>query len=121
MDFTKTPIGAPIHRSLVQPILIAGMAWKPAVLVFLAAVALIASGLHWYTITLAGLEVVLGGLAVRKLTAWDPQFEQVLQRYVTYRRAYAAEALAGVRRPSLGRRALPSPTRPAVPNIKEIG
>ena len=112
------PLGAPIHRSLAEPILLGGMERKPALTLFIAAaVVALGAGLHWYTLVIAALLLTLGPYGLGKLAAYDPQLEQVLWRYASYQPVYDAEAPAGVRGLS---RALPTPKRPAVPSVKEV-
>ena len=111
-------LGAPIHRSLAEPILLGGMERKPALTLFIAAaVVALGAGLHWYTLVIAALLLTLGPYGLGKLAAYDPQLEQVLWRYASYQPVYHAEAPAGARGLS---RALPTPKRPAVPSVKEV-
>jgi len=118
----RSPLGAPIHRSLAEPILLAGMERKPALTLFiLAAVVALGAGLHWYTLLCAALMLTLGPYCLGKLATYDAQFEQVIRRYASYQAVYDAEAPAGARRPTfVWSEGLPSPKRPAVPNVKEI-
>jgi type IV secretory pathway TrbD component len=115
------PIGAPIHSSLTEPELLAGMERGPAVHLFLLAAAVLAAGgIDWYTIALAVLLLLAGGYALRKLASYDPQFERVAWRYSSYALVYDAETSADSR-PGFFARELAGPKRPAVPTRKEIG
>jgi type IV secretory pathway TrbD component len=116
------PLGAPIHRSLAEPILLGGMERKPALTLFIAAaVVALGAGLHWYTLACAALLLTVGPYGLGKLAAYDPQLEDVLRRYASYQYVYDAEAPVGLRKPFFGSsRALPAPKRPAVPSVKEI-
>ena len=117
-----TPIGAPIHRSLTEPELLAGMERTPAVHLFILVAAIVAAGgIDWYTITLALLLLFGGGYALRKLASYDPQFEQVAWRYSSYALVYDAEAPANAKPSFWGSRELAGPQRPAVPTRREIG
>jgi type IV secretory pathway TrbD component len=118
----RSPLGAPIHRSLAEPILLAGMERKPALTLFiLAAVVALGAGLHWYTLLCAALLLTLGPYCLGKLATYDPQFEQVIWRYASYQAVYDAEAPAGLRKPAfVWSQTLPGLKRPAVPGIREI-
>jgi type IV secretory pathway TrbD component len=117
----QNTIGAPIHRSLTEPELIAGMERSPAVHLFLLAAAILAAGgIDWYTILLALLLLLGGGYALRKLASYDPQFERVAWRYSSYALVYDAETPAETRPGSFARE-LAGPKRPAVPTKREIG
>lgn len=71
---TEQPLGAPIHRSLAEPILLAGMERKPALTLFIAAaVVALGAGLHWYTLVCGAVLLTLGPYALGKLAAYDPQ------------------------------------------------
>jgi type IV secretory pathway TrbD component len=118
----ETPAGAPVHRALVDPILIAGMERRAALTLFIAAAALIGGGgLHWYTLVCAALLLGLGSYALGKLAAYDPQFEQIVQRYAGYHAVYDAESPADSQAPTFQwSQTLPGLKRPAVPNSREI-
>ena len=116
------PIGAPIHRSLTEPELLAGMQRAPAIHLFLLVAAILAAGgIDWYTLTLGALLLTGGGYALRKLASYDPQFEQVAWRYSSYALVYDAEASADAKPGFWGSRELAGPNRPAVPTRREIG
>lgn len=115
------PIGAPIHRSLTEPELLAGMQRTPAVHLFLLVAAILAAGgIDWYTIALALALLFGGGYALRKLASFDPQFEQVAWRYSSYALIYDAETPAASKPRFWGSRELAGPNRPAVPTRREI-
>jgi type IV secretory pathway TrbD component len=115
-------MGAPIHQSLVNPILIAGMEWRLAVSLFIIAGALIfGPGFHVYTLAEAGILLTVGPYALGKLAQYDAQFEDVLLRYWNYDRVYDAESPPP---PKVhfwqSTIALAGRQRPAVPTPKEI-
>jgi type IV secretory pathway TrbD component len=116
------PIGAPIHRSLTEPELLAGMERTPATHLFLLVAAILAGGgIDWYTIALAMVLLGAGGYALRKLASYDPQFERVAWRYSSYALIYDAETPAETRDSFFfKRRELAGPSRPAVPNRREV-
>lgn len=118
----EQPIGAPIHRSLTEPELLAGMERTPATHLFLLVAGILAGGgIDWYTIALAIVLLVAGGYALRKLASYDPQFERVAWRYSSYALVYDAETPADTRPRFFGSRELAGPQRPAVPTRGEIG
>jgi type IV secretory pathway TrbD component len=120
------PIGAPIHRSLTEPELVAGMERKPAIILFILAAAIVGGGgIDWYTLLEAGLLLIGGGYALRRLAAYDPQFLRVIWRYSQYAMVYDAETPAETNRGFLPSSLGPSPMlagpqRPAVPARSEI-
>ena len=90
----------------------------PAITIFIAAAALIAVGIQWYTLTLAALLLTIAPYGLRHLAVYDPQFEMIVRRYLAYQLVYEAErAVEATRTP----RVLSGPQRPAVPTPKEIG
>ena len=109
--------GAPIHQSLVNPILLAGMERGPAITIFIAAAALIAARIEWYTVLLAVVLLTVVPYGLRQLADYDPQFEMIVKRYMAYQPVYEAErAVETTGTP----RVLSGPHRPAVPTPKEI-
>jgi type IV secretory pathway TrbD component len=120
------PIGAPIHRSLTEPELVAGMERKPAIILFILAAAIVGGGgIDWYTLLEAALLLLGGGYALRRLAAYDPQFLRVIWRYSQYAMVYDAETPAETRLGFLAGSLGPSPIlagpqRPAVPARSEI-
>jgi type IV secretory pathway TrbD component len=116
-----SPIGAPIHRSLTEPELLASMERAPAIHLFSIAAAILGTGgIDWYTIAFSALLLLGGGYALRKLASYDPQFERVAWRYSSYRLVYDAETPADATVGFFGRRELTGPHRPAVPTRREI-
>jgi type IV secretory pathway TrbD component len=116
------PIGAPIHKSLTEPELLAGMERMPAIHLFLIVIAILAGGgIDWYTLLLAAVLLVAGSYALRKLAGFDPQFERVAWRYSSYALVYDAETPAETKPSFWGSRELAGPSRPAVPTRREIG
>ena len=120
------PIGAPIHRSLTEPELVAGMERKPAIILFILAAAIVGGGgIDWYTLLEAALLLLGGGYALRRLAAYDPQFLRVIWRYSQYAMVYDAETPAETCLGFLARSLGPSPIlagpqRPSVPARSEI-
>lgn len=125
-----TPIGAPIHQSLVNPILIMGMERGPAITLLTAIVTLfLGPGIHPYTVAIAVVLLIVGPWALAKLAEYDPQCEAILIRYSTYDRVYDAESPLGVQESLRTRvqdltrvvaKPLAGPRRPAVPTPREI-
>ncbi len=125
-----TPIGAPIHQSLVNPILIMGMERGPGLTLLVTVATLIfGPGFHVYTLTAAVVLLFVGPWALAKLAQYDPQCEAILIRYSTYDRVYEAESPLGVYeslRSQLGEltntmpKPLAGPRRPSVPTSGEI-
>jgi type IV secretory pathway TrbD component len=125
-----TPIGAPIHQSLVNPILIMGMERGPALTLLITVGAeILGPGIHIYTIAIAVALLIVGRWALAKLAEYDQQCEAVLIRYSTYDRVYEAESPLGVHESlwsQLGEltntrpKPLAGPRRPAVPTPGEI-
>lgn len=125
-----TPIGAPIHQSLVNPILIMGMERGPALTLLITVAALILGpGLHIYTIAIAMVLLIVGRIALAKLAEYDPQCEALLIRYSTYDRVYDAESPIGAHESLWSQlveltntmpKPLAGPRRPSVPTPREI-
>ena len=86
------PIGAPIHQSMVNPVLIAGMERGPAITLLTAIVTLILGpGFHVYTLALAAGLLLVGPWCLAKLANYDPQLEAIIIRYAAYDRVYDAD------------------------------
>jgi type IV secretory pathway TrbD component len=125
-----TPIGAPIHQSLVNPILIMGMERGPALTLLITVGAeILGPGIHIYTIAIAVVLLIAGRWALAKLAEYDPQCEAILLRYEAYDWVYEAESPLGVQeslRSQLGEltnampKPLAGPRRPSVPTPGEI-
>lgn len=125
-----TPIGAPIHQSLVNPILVMGMERGPGISLIIVVVTLILGpGIHVYTIALAIPLLIVGTYALGRLAQYDPECEAILIRYATYDRVYDAESplcgdesfWASVRHLSvLAGKPLAGPLRPCVPTPRKI-
>ncbi|HZP45653.1 MAG TPA: VirB3 family type IV secretion system protein, partial [Candidatus Binataceae bacterium] len=74
-----------IHRSLAQPILLAGAERTLAIANWITAAALIlGSGLHWYTAALGALLLTAGHWALVQAARFDPQLSQVYVRHIRY-------------------------------------
>jgi type IV secretory pathway TrbD component len=125
-----TPIGAPIHRSLVNPILIMGMERGPALTLLITVAALILGpGIHVYTIAIAVALLIVGRWLLGKLAEHDSQCEAILIRYVAYDRIYEAESPLSIHESlwsqlgeltNLMPKPLAGPRRPSVPTPGEI-
>jgi hypothetical protein len=89
----------------------------------LVAAILAVGGIDWYTLVLAAVLLFGGGYALRKLASYDPQFERIAWRYLSYALVYDAETPAETKPPGnffrTGRE-LAGPNRPAVPTRREI-
>jgi type IV secretory pathway TrbD component len=121
----EVPAGAPIHQSLVNPVLIMGMERKPAISLLTTVAALfLGPGIHLYTFAWATALLVIGTYALGKLAQIDPQMDDVLVRFASYDRVYDPEAPADWRNPWWRiwntTSALAGALRPAVPTPKEI-
>jgi type IV secretory pathway TrbD component len=121
----EVPAGAPIHQSLVNPVLIMGMERKPAISLLTTVAALfLGPGIHLYTFAWATVLLIAGTYALGKLAQMDPQMDDVLVRYGSYDRVYDPEAPADWRNPWWRiwntTSTLAGPLRPAVPTPKEI-
>jgi type IV secretory pathway TrbD component len=121
----EVPAGAPIHQSLVNPVLIMGMERKPAISLLTTVAALfLGPGIHIYTFAWATALLVIGTYALGKLAQIDPQMDDVLVRYAGYDRVYDPEAPADWGNPWWRfwntTSTLAGPLRPAVPTPKEI-
>ncbi len=124
------PIGAPIHQSLVNPVLIAGMEREPAITLGIAIVTLILGpGLHIYTLSLAGGLLLVGPWCLAKLANYDAQFEAIMLRYGAYDRVYDADVPYYPERAGWieswtsftgQRKNIAGPDRPAVPTPREL-
>jgi type IV secretory pathway TrbD component len=124
------PIGAPIHQSLVNPVLIAGMERGPAITLLTAIVTLtLGPGFHVYTLALAVALLIVGPYALAKLANYDPKFHEIIGRYGAYDSVYDAEVPYYPARASWvkswtsfsgQRKLLAGPDRPAVPTPKEL-
>jgi type IV secretion system protein VirB3 len=101
-----------IHRSLTQPILLAGAERTLAIANWITAAALIlGSGLHWYTVALGALLLTAGHWALVEAAKFDPQLSQVYIRHIRYQDYYPARASVF---------APPASVHPSVPAPKEM-
>jgi type IV secretory pathway TrbD component len=125
-----TPIGAPIHQSLVNPILLMGMERGPGATLLITVVTLILGpGIHIYTVAIAVALLIVGTYALGKLAEYDPQCEAVMIRYAAYDRVYEAESPLAVHESLWSKlneltdfmpKPLAGPRRPSVPTPGEI-
>jgi len=104
--------GAPIHRSLVEPVLLMGMERSLAQMVFIAAAVCLsgAVGFHWWTIATGVGLLTIAPVGLVQLAKYDPDFERVFWRWLKYQRVYEAEAARGAKPPRFDK-------RPAVPGL----
>jgi len=101
-----------IHRSLTQPILLAGAERQLAIANWIIAAALIlGSGLHAYTLAFGVLLITAGHWALVQAAKFDPQLSQVYIRHIRYQDCYLARASIF---------ALPARVHPSVPTAKEM-
>jgi len=101
-----------IHRSLTQPILLAGAERPLAIANWITAAALIlGGGLHWYTIAMGSFLLTVAHWALVHAAKFDPQLSQVYVRHVRYQNYYPARASIWVPPPRI---------HPSVPTPKEM-
>ena len=101
-----------IHRSLVQPILLAGAERPLAIANWITAAALIfGGGLHWYTVAMGTFLLTLGRWALVQAAKFDPQLSQVYVRHIRYQDYYPARAPISASTPRI---------RVSVPTPKEM-
>lgn len=82
-----------IHRSLTQPILLAGAERPLAIANWITAAALIfGGGLHWYTVAMGALLLTAGHWALVQAAKFDAQLSQVYIRHIRYQNHYPARA-----------------------------
>jgi type IV secretory pathway TrbD component len=82
-----------IHRSLTQPILLAGAERSLAIANWITAAALIfGGGLHWYTVAVGAVLLTVGHWALVQAAKFDPLLSQVYIRHVRYQDYYPARA-----------------------------
>jgi type IV secretory pathway TrbD component len=103
-----TPLHAPVHGSLVTPILIAGVERRFAILEGgLLAVLLLAIGFHVQTLTLAAIVVFVVHPLLQKAAKRDPQGFDLYVRSLRLQSFYPAQAHPGaptLERPPFDRR-----------------
>ena len=101
-----------IHRSLTQPILLAGAERPLAIANWITAAALIfGGGLHWYTVAVGAFLLTVGHWALVQAAKFDPQLSQVYIRHIRYQDYYPARAPLT---------AAPAPIHASVPSPKEM-
>jgi len=101
-----------IHRSLTQPILLAGAERPLAIANWITAAALIfGGGLHWYTVAMGTFLLTLGHWALVQAAKFDPQLSQVYVRHIRYQDYYPARAPISASPPRI---------RVSVPTPKEM-
>jgi type IV secretion system protein TrbD len=82
-----------IHRSLTQPILLAGAERPLAIANWITAAALIfGGGLHWYTVAVGTVLLTVGHWALVQAAKFDPELSQVYIRHIRYQNYYPARA-----------------------------
>ena len=101
-----------IHRSLTQPILLAGAERPLAIANWITAAALIfGGGLHWYTVAMGAFLLTVGHWALVQAAKFDPQLSQVYVRHIRYQDYYPARAPISASPPRI---------RVSVPTPKEM-
>ena len=89
----------PLHRSLLQPILLFGVERELAIgILGLASILVFAFRLNFLTPTLAALLLTVGLPAARRINRRDPWAWRVLARHVRIARFYPAQARHDVER-----------------------
>ncbi len=98
-----------IHRSLTQPILLAGAERHLAIANWITAAALIfGGGLHWYTVAMGAFLLTVGHWALVQAAKFDPLLSQVYVRHIRYQDYYPARAPISASRPRI-RASVPTP------------
>jgi len=98
-----------IHRSLTQPILLAGAERPLAIPNWITAAALIfGGGLHWYTVAMGAFLLTVGHWALVQAAKFDPQLSQVYVRHIRYQDCYPARAPISASPPRI-RASVPTP------------
>jgi type IV secretory pathway TrbD component len=102
------PRRAPIHPSLIRPLLLAG-AERELVLVngTLIAALLFGVGFHWVSLTIASLLATVGHWALTRAAKYDAQLSRIYVRHVRYQPYYPARPVT---------QALPAWVHPSVEN-----
>jgi type IV secretory pathway TrbD component len=101
-----------IHRSLTQPILLAGAERPLAIANWITAAALIfGGGLHSYTVAMGAFLLTVGHWALVQAAKFDPQLSQVYIRHIRYQDCYPARAPISASPPRI---------RVSVPTPKEM-
>ena len=100
-----------IHRSLTQPILLAGAERPLAIANWITAAALIfGGGLHWYTVAVGTVLLTVGHWALVQAAKFDPELSQVYIRHIRYRQdRYPARASIWAPPPARIRPTVPLP------------
>lgn len=84
---------APLHQSLVRPLLLAGAELAPAVIeLFLTFLFAFGFGFSWFSIAFALAFGSLSHLLLLRAAKTDPQLCAVYARHVRYQRFYPAAA-----------------------------
>jgi type IV secretory pathway TrbD component len=92
-DGAPTPLAAPVHTSLVTPILIAGVERRFAILEGgLLAVLLLAIGVHVQTLALVGLVLFVVHPLLQKAAKRDAQGFDLYVRSLRFQSFYPAQA-----------------------------
>lgn len=87
------PRRTPIHPSLTRPLLLGG-AERELVLAngTIIAALLFGVGLHWASLSAAGLLATAGHWGLRRMAGHDPQLSRIYLRHIRYQDAYPAQA-----------------------------
>jgi len=98
-----------IHRSLTQPILLAGAERPLAIANWITAAALIfGGGLHLYTVAMGAFLLTVGHWALVQAAKFDPQLSHVYIRHIRYQDYYPARAPISASPPRI-RGSVPTP------------
>jgi type IV secretion system protein TrbD len=89
------PRRAPIHPSLIRPLLLGGAERELVLLNGTIIAALIFGvGFHWVSLTIAGLLATIGHWALTRAAKYDPRLSRIYVRHVRYQPYYPARSLS---------------------------
>jgi type IV secretion system protein VirB3 len=90
------PRRAPIHTSLIRPLLLAG-AERELVLVngTMIAALIFGVGFHWVSLTSAALLATVGHWGLTRAAKFDPRLSRIYVRHVRYQIYYPARPSTG--------------------------
>src|SRR5438445_12710888 len=88
------PRRAPIHPSLIRPLLLGG-AERELVLVngTIIAALIFGVGFHWVSLTIAGLLATSGHWALSRAAKYDPRLSRIYVRHVPYQPNFPTRTL----------------------------
>lgn len=90
------PRRAPIHTSLIRPLLLAG-AERELVLVngTMIAALIFGVGFHWMSLTIAAVLATVGHWGLTRAAKFDPRLSRIYVRHVRYQGYYPARPSTG--------------------------